>query len=82
MLVFSSDIKFHIHFCCTYIVNGVEDLKVVRCKGLRHAVERRLRRAGDAVRVGGTLVGAVEGLGNLPVGRYFSLLALVRAKPI
>ena len=75
MLVFSSDVKFHIHFCCTYIVNGVEDLKVVRCKGLRHAVERRLRRAGDAVRVGGTLVGAVEGLGNLPVGRYYSLLA-------
>ena len=59
----------------TCIVNGIEDLEVVWPEGLRHAVERRLRRAGDAVRVGGTLVGAVEGLGNLPVGRYYTLVA-------
>ena len=62
------DIIFtYVHY--TYIVYWIEDLKVVRGKGLRHADERRLRGAGDAVRVGETLVGAVEGLGNLPFGR-------------
>ena len=42
--------------------------KVVWGEGLRHVIERRLGRASDAARVGGTLVGAVEGLGNLPAG--------------
>ena len=49
----------------TCIVNGIEDLEVVRPEGLRHAVERGLRGARDVPRIRGTLVGAVERLCNL-----------------
>ena len=65
-------------FFCTHIVNGVVDLKVARREGLRDSLERRLGSASDVMGIGLTLVGAVEGLGNLRGGRD----SLLHAKPI